>query len=265
MDAEKYFLKFNSLTGGGGGAAHRMLGTAYGHKHSPHDFLDDFMIIGGGANAYPTQPGADDSRLPWHAVTNDDGALTLINEPGGVVRLGTGATTLANDYLAISTGMNAGTQMRWWNCGAAPWAIFQVRFRILTTIADTRIRIGLWSDDPVTHGASAVYLEFDFSAHITQLSLRAMSGGVPGVAVALLDPLLADTWYTVNVAMEDNQHVAGQLNSGGTWVSADAGAPVANGGYTLGAQVYTFTGAEKFLDIDQIGASDGIAIADMLA
>jgi hypothetical protein len=255
---------------GGADGLNRMFGQKRGIVSRPHQLFDDFMDIGNHSdNKWYCQPGTAtyEPNSPWFSNTNDDGEILCLNERGGVIQLQTGSTYVASDYISLATGLNGGTAMKWWNCGAAPYAVCMFRFRIPTShFTLTKIRFGFWSDDPVSHAASAIYAEFDTAVDADELRVRIMQGGTPVAGVSMGD-LTVNTWHTVRLSIRDlggTPNCIGQLDGNAEVISGDAGGSIVDGGYTFGASVEALAaGGERYLDIDQAFASDGHLASDM--
>jgi hypothetical protein len=272
MDSDEAMFRMQAEVGGADGL-NRMFGQKRGIVSRPHQLFDDFMDIGthAGGNLWYCQPGTTtyEPNSPWYSnKDNTNAQIVCLNAPGGVIQLQTGTTPVQNDWIYIATGLNATTPMKWWNCGAAPYAVCMFRFRIPTShFTDMRVRFGLWSDDPASHGASAVYAEFDTSVDADELRVRIMQGGTPVAGVSMGD-LTVNTWHTVRLSIRDlggTPNCIGQLDGNAEVISGDAGGSIVDGGYTLGAYVETLNagGSERYLDIDQAFASDGHLASDM--
>jgi hypothetical protein len=211
--------------------------------------------MGDASNALPT-----DRRSPWFMTSSGSGAATLQNARGGVVQLDTG-TALANDYCHIDMGLNAGTQMLWWNLAATPWAIGMCRFK-LPALTNIRVRIGFFATSSGVLTNSCAYVQFDSGVDATNFEGVIRNSG--GTAGTLVDLAAASTnYHTCRIASVDDDTVEMQIDNGTiTQISTTSGT-MASGGYTFGIYVENLSTTQQTIDVDQAFAGDGVLASDM--
>lgn len=244
--------------GGGTRHPHRQLGMKYGHRTRCHELYDDFMVLGS-LGQYPAQPGSPDAALPWGFTTNDDGEIDILDERGGVIQMQTGATPTINDYLSMMSG-NSTSNWYWWHLGALPWGIFTVRVRV-PTITTVLLRMGFWSDDPVTHADDAAWIEFNTTTHATEVYCYGRTSAGASAASSSIGTM--DTgWNTYRLALPSTTTVLAQMNSGSWQVSGASGAARTKKA-AFGIYLETLAGSERTVDVDFVDVADGKIDTDM--
>lgn len=258
LSADRALIQILANVGGAVGRR-TVFGRDRGHPAFAHDVFDEFLYIGDASNVLPS-----DGRSLWaQAFSSGTGTFVLQNQRGGVVRIQTG-DALANSNSRIDMGLNAGTQMYWYSLGATPWCIGMCRFR-LEAATDIKVKIGFFETNSSVDTDASAYMELDTAVNADiRGRIRNSSGTVNTSVVPTLLAAPDTNWHTVRFASISSSAVAMQIdNQSWETVTCESGTLDTAAGYTFGILVENTTTTQRYIDIDQAFAGDGILADDM--
>lgn len=139
-----------------------------------------------------------DTTSKWGSwVSGAGGGLSLLTEPGGIVRLTTVAAVGA--MVGIQTGATTtggATDLGWWKCAAGyPLPACGCRFRLPTAVAGKDIAISFVSTGGVARA------DFVIVGGVPQLTAQDAAGHALVVGGVIPWTFLADSWYEIWLSM----------------------------------------------------------------
>jgi len=267
MTDTQALLSILSLSNAGAAPFLRVSGSR-GHLCLPHPLYEDFNWIGPAAGSLTFSGETDE----WGTtVIGGGGSIGLqTSVPGGVLIFVTSGG--ANDGITLASGYNTATGVSHgrWNCGAAPWAIFGIRFRIpaIGSMNDLKLNFGL-STFGGSSSASLLYNDDTAGGTPNKNLYIVCADSIGGSGAAPLGELSQDTWYTARIAVLGDTSVVGQLAEEGAMPGPEVFAPppggtMADSHYSAVAGIIGTTGvAARTLEVDWIYAADGYLPPDM--
>lgn len=248
---------------------HQVARSKYGIPSRPHEFYDPMIYTY--RDLLPAATIISPQMIGSWGVRPIAGSATHIvdlptTEPGGIVRMlataniGEGLALVGNTY--VTAGSFAETVQGCFNIGAAPWAVASFRFKVQASLAKMTFEIGLNKD-----GGGSNYALAYFKSTASMTALNGVIEGALGAGTPVkIADIVADTWYTLRMAVLSTTSVMFQINDG-TPVTASVvgGDVIPSGAYTPVIKLSNNTGGALggWLCIDEVYVAAGEIEADM--
>jgi len=249
---------------------HMLFGGNYGHFVLPHVFYDDFFYKGtddGFRDVWKL--GLHEGTNPWGMYTGSAGTVRAQSVPGGVVEFHTSGGG-ADSIVLYLNGTENQTGLAYYRVADAPFTIFQMRFRIVTS--KTNVGFGVYLT-AVSGSGDFVAVERNNTSHgDSDIHLVASdASGTPVDSVLLADASLSvDAWYTVRFVSFSTTKIGGVIKGSGAAGSSLVTATLGGGdalttdSYNVRIEVFDDGGAAAAgVQVDSFMIADASLASDM--